>query len=83
MVDRITVCSVLLAATASICVSQFALAQQKPDCSVVGELQLIPFSSNVFHNTRILRVWLPPGYDSPDHRGTSTTAKTYLMPAHQ
>ena len=69
MVRSDHVCSVLLAATASICVSQFALAQQKPDCSVVGELQLIPFSSNVFHNTRILRVWLPPGYDSPDHRG--------------
>jgi predicted alpha/beta superfamily hydrolase len=42
---------------------------EAPRCSVVGDLQLVPFSSKVFHNTRMLRVWLPPGYDSPDHRG--------------
>lgn len=40
----------------------------KPHCSVVGDLQLLPFSSKVFHNTRMLRVWLPPGYNSPDRR---------------
>jgi enterochelin esterase-like enzyme len=37
-------------------------------CSVVGNLQLLQFSSDVFHNTRMLRVWLPPGYDDAEQR---------------
>ena len=68
MVGRITLCSVVLAATVLICGSKLALSQQEPRCSVVGDLQLLRFSSKVFHNTRMLRVWLPPGYNSPDHR---------------
>src|SRR3569832_1610326 len=69
MACRITVCSVVLAAMVWTCVSQFALAQQEPHCSIIGDLQLHPFSSKVFHNTRMLRVWLPPRYSSPEHRG--------------
>lgn len=38
------------------------------DCSVVGNLELRPFTSRVFHNTRMLRVWLPPGYKSSENR---------------
>jgi len=69
MACRITVCSVVLAAMTWICCSQFALALPEPHCSVVGDLQVLPFSSKVFHNTRMLRVWLPPEYNSPAHRG--------------
>jgi len=38
---------------------------------VTGDLRLHEFSSRIFRNTRLLRVWLPPGYDDPansDHR---------------
>jgi predicted alpha/beta superfamily hydrolase len=31
--------------------------------SATGDLRLHEFRSHVFHNTRFLRVWLPPGYD--------------------
>lgn len=31
--------------------------------SVVGDLRLHEFKSRIFRNTRMLRVWLPPGYD--------------------
>jgi enterochelin esterase-like enzyme len=68
MACRIAVCLLLLVGTAGICHSQIAPAQPKqPHCSVVGDLRIIPFSSKVFHNTRMLRVWLPPGYGSPEH----------------
>lgn len=30
-----------------------------------GDLRLHEFSSRIFRNTRLLRVWLPPGYDDP------------------
>jgi predicted alpha/beta superfamily hydrolase len=33
--------------------------------SATGDLRLHEFRSRVFHNTRFLRVWLPPGYDDP------------------
>ena len=33
--------------------------------SATGDLRLHRFRSRVFHNTRSLRVWLPPGYDDP------------------
>ena len=68
MACRIAVCLLLLVGTAGICHSQIAPAQPKqPHCSVVGDLRIIPFSSKVFHNTRMLRVWLPAGYGSPEH----------------
>lgn len=31
--------------------------------SATGDLRLHQFHSRIFHNTRFLRVWLPPGYD--------------------
>jgi enterochelin esterase-like enzyme len=67
MIGRFTVGSVILAgivgATATPCV--FA-TQQSPHCSVVGDLVVRSFTSSIFHNTRMLRVWLPPGYRNPD-----------------
>ena len=30
-----------------------------------GDLRLHEFRSRLFHNTRFLRVWLPPGYEDP------------------
>src|SRR6202050_1979928 len=35
--------------------------------AVVGELRLHEFSSRVYRNTRMLRVWLPPDYDAPEN----------------
>jgi enterochelin esterase-like enzyme len=35
--------------------------------SVVGDLRLHEFSSRIYRNTRMLRVWLPPGYDAPEN----------------
>jgi len=41
-----------------------AFAQQAPcKSTVVGSLEILPLTSRIFHNTRNLRVWLPPGYD--------------------
>lgn len=37
--------------------------------TVVGDLRLHEFSSRIFHNKRLLRVWLPPGYDLPENAG--------------
>ena len=34
-----------------------------------GDLRLHEFRSRIFHNTRFLRVWLPPGYDDPGNAG--------------
>ncbi len=33
--------------------------------TVVGWLDVIPFTSQIFHNTRMLRVWVPGNYLSP------------------
>jgi predicted alpha/beta superfamily hydrolase len=35
--------------------------------SATGDLRLHEFHSRTFHNTRFLRVWLPPGYDDPEN----------------
>ena len=37
--------------------------------SATGDLRLHEFRSRVFHNTRFLRVWLPPGYDDSANAG--------------
>ncbi len=34
---------------------------------VVGDLRLHEFDSEILHNKRFLRVWLPPGYDAPEN----------------
>jgi predicted alpha/beta superfamily hydrolase len=35
--------------------------------SATGDLRLHEFRSRVFHNSRFLRVWLPPGYGDPQN----------------
>ncbi len=49
-------------------VASSTAAAAAPQCSVAGDLRILPFTSRIFKNTRMLRVWLPPQYDSPDHR---------------
>jgi predicted alpha/beta superfamily hydrolase len=39
-----------------------------PNPSVVGDLRLHEFQSRVFRNTRMLRVWLPPGYGDAENK---------------
>ena len=34
-----------------------------------GELRLHELQSHIFRNTRMLRVWLPPGYGAPENQG--------------
>jgi predicted alpha/beta superfamily hydrolase len=40
----------------------------KPQTPDSPELQLHEFRSRIFRNTRMLRVWLPPDYRSPENR---------------
>src|SRR5689334_8546591 len=35
--------------------------------SVVGDLRLHEFHSRAYRNTRMLRVWVPSGYDAPEN----------------
>ena len=42
-----------------------ASASESVGYSVTGELRLHEFQSRVFRNSRMLRVWLPPGYNDP------------------
>jgi predicted alpha/beta superfamily hydrolase len=37
--------------------------------AATGDLRLHEFASRVFRNTRLLRVWLPPGYDDSANAG--------------
>lgn len=46
------------------------VSRRKPPAMIRGEgatgdLRIHPFRSRIFHNTRYIRVWLPPGYDDP------------------
>ncbi len=43
-------------------------AQEKPKCTVTGDLRLLPLHSKVFHSKRTLRVWVPPGYELPENK---------------
>jgi predicted alpha/beta superfamily hydrolase len=36
--------------------------------SVVGDLRLHEFPSKIFRNKRLLRVWIPPGYDDAENK---------------
>jgi hypothetical protein len=67
---RLTLCSLILPFAIVIGERQIFSAQREevPGCSVVGRLDIRPFDSAIFHNKRMLRVWLPPGYDSAEHR---------------
>lgn len=35
---------------------------------LAGELRLHEFQSRIFRNTRMLRVWVPPGYSAPENQ---------------
>jgi predicted alpha/beta superfamily hydrolase len=72
-----------------------ALAQEKPgpvpapataqvpagrEHTVLGVLEITPFTSKIFHNTRMLRVWLPANYGSP-HNAHRSYPVLYLQDA--
>jgi predicted alpha/beta superfamily hydrolase len=38
------------------------------DVELAGELRLHELQSRIFRNTRMLRVWLPPGYSAPENQ---------------
>ena len=40
-------------------------ATAEKEHTVLGVLEIVPFTSKIFHNTRMLRVWLPANYGSP------------------
>jgi predicted alpha/beta superfamily hydrolase len=40
-------------------------SEDSPD--LAAELRLHEFDSRIFRNTRLLRVWLPPGYSAPEN----------------
>ncbi len=48
------------------------------DHTVVGWLEIIPFESNIFHNTRMLRVLVPANYFSP-HNAHRSYPVLYLQ----
>lgn len=53
------------AALGVVCLPFVASAQKAPcKSTVVGRLEIVPLTSRVSHNTRNLRVWLPPGFDA-------------------
>src|SRR5271157_396450 len=45
--------------------SSTAQAPAEKEHTVLGVLEIVPFTSKIFHNTRMLRVWLPANYGSP------------------
>ncbi len=45
--------------------SSAAQAPAEKEHTVLGVLEIVPFTSKIFHNTRMLRVWLPANYGSP------------------
>jgi predicted alpha/beta superfamily hydrolase len=50
--------------------SQHDLTRERPDASAPSapELQLHELRSGIFRNTRLLRVWVPPGYHNAENR---------------
>src|SRR5271157_3020823 len=50
---------------ASAATSSAAQAAAAKEHTVLGVLEITPFTSKIFHNTRMLRVWLPANYGSP------------------
>jgi hypothetical protein len=61
-------CSVLLLGAASAAPALPVPQDEPPSCSVAGTLVLRPLKSRIFRNSRLLRVWMPPGYDTPAKR---------------
>lgn len=46
--------------------SQTSVGEDSAD--LAGELHLHELQSQIFRNTRMLRVWVPPGYSAPENR---------------
>jgi predicted alpha/beta superfamily hydrolase len=57
----------LLLLMSEILETPLASGQPSPDPAVTGLLRLHKFTSRIFGNQRVLRVWLPPGYDAPQN----------------
>jgi len=51
--------------------SAVAQAPAEKEHTVLGVLEITPFTSKIFHNRRMLRVWLPANYGSPFNRQRS------------
>ncbi|RPJ53288.1 MAG: hypothetical protein EHM24_33090, partial [Acidobacteria bacterium] len=50
--------------------AQPAVAQTTPATSAKPDVRTLTLASKVFENTRTIRVYLPPGYDSSQAAGT-------------
>ncbi len=53
-------------------------APTEKEHTVLGVLEITPFTSKIFHNTRMLRVWLPANYGSP-HNAYRTYPVLYMQ----
>lgn len=51
--------------TSALASSSTTQAPAEKEHTVLGVLEMVPFQSKIFHNTRMLRVWLPANYGSP------------------
>jgi predicted alpha/beta superfamily hydrolase len=60
-------CSPVCLAALLIALTPLSIAAQAAPCksTVTGQLEIVPLVSATLHNTRSLRVWLPPGYGDP------------------
>jgi len=57
-----------------------AQASTEKEHTVLGVLEIVPFTSKIFHNTRMLRVWLPANYGSP-HNAHRSYPVLYMQDA--
>ncbi len=64
-------CVTVILSTMFVCAAlgQEPVVQKPCAHTVVGDLQIVPFASKIFQNTRMLRVWLPPGYSDEASQG--------------
>ena len=53
-------------------------APAEKEHTVLGVRKITPFTSKIFHNTRMLRVWLPANYGSP-HNAHRTYPVLYMQ----
>jgi predicted alpha/beta superfamily hydrolase len=44
------------------------ISDAEDSLDLAGELRLHEFQSRIFRNTRMLRVWVPPGYSAPENQ---------------
>jgi len=65
VLTSLILCVFLLAQDKSVAPSSAAPAPAEKEHTVLGVLEITPFTSKIFHNTRMLRVWLPANYGSP------------------